>query len=90
MTRKEFMEYKHWNLDNYKEYIKGFWNVESWCKNLDRPVSVFDLVGEMRFFELNREYNRLYKEDDEIGSLYDWLERDATEEDVKRYLKLNV
>ena len=86
MTRKEFIEYKGWDVETFKNFIKGFWN-ETYCEHLEYPISVYELVGDWKFRDLNIEYNKRYREDDSIGSLYDWLEVNATDEDVKNYLR---
>ena len=87
MTRKEFLKAKGWDIETYKTHIKGFWNEEWVVNNLDREISIYELWCDKPFYLLNQEYSRLYKEDDDIGSTYDWLEMTASDEDVQKYLK---
>lgn len=87
MTRKDFIEFKGWDKQVAETYIGGFWNFENWWKNQDNPISMYELWCDVPFYALNKEYNKVYRETNgEIGSTYDWLEGDATDEQVKKYL----
>ena len=87
MTRKEFIEFKHWDVSNYKEYIKNFFNVE-WCsEHLEGSICLYELLADRPFYKVNQEYTKQYNKNRDVGSTYDWLEQTATDEDVKNYLR---
>lgn len=86
MRLMEFGKLKGWTIDECTAFAKGTYSEDYIRKNIDTIlVNRYMLLGDKPFREVDKMYNDEYAKNDEIGTIYDWLDEAATIDDLKQY-----
>lgn len=71
-------------VDECVDFATGPYSEGHARENIDKlMVNRYMLLGKKSFREVDRMYNDAYAEDEDIGTIYDWLEERAMPDDFK-------
>lgn len=83
----EYAKMKGFTIIECVNFATGPYSEDYARKNIGKlMVSRYMLLGKKSFREVDKMYNDAYAKDEDIGTIYDWLEEFATVEDIKAFV----